>query len=170
MPIILVWMRWSWKSFIWKMLADRLNLELIDTDKLIEDTYKNSIKNIVESVWWDEFRIAEESVLWKITSKNNKVIATWWWLPFYWDNKTKLKQIWKIIWLKVSPDLVKNRLLWNIEIRPAISWDNVLDEINILCKQREDWYSEIADIIVDIDKLADWEKIVDFVISNLELS
>jgi len=42
--IILYWMRWTWKSAIWKQLADSLWYNFIDLDKYIEE--KNFHKGV----------------------------------------------------------------------------------------------------------------------------
>lgn len=165
MSIILIGMRWSWKTHIWKLLSKSLNANFIDTDKLIEDKYKKSIKLLVESEGWKEFRQAETSVLNKLIPWKNQVIATWWWMPFFSNNKDQLWKLGKVVWLKISPKLIKERLMQNIEIRPIIHWSNVLDEIDELCNQREKIYKDMSDIIVNIDKTRDENKIVDKIVS-----
>jgi shikimate kinase len=78
--IIIYWMRWSWKSTIWKLLAKKLNKSFYDLDKYIESIINLKLKNYIESNSWESFRCLENKCLSDILNTNeNFVLSLWWW-------------------------------------------------------------------------------------------
>ncbi len=74
--IILIGMPGCGKSTIGELLSARLGKRLIDTDKMIEEEFKNKPDEIINTLGINEFRRMESQVIAKIRTENNCVIAT----------------------------------------------------------------------------------------------
>lgn len=73
---VLIGMPGCGKSTIGKLLSERLGKRFIDTDKMIEEEFKNTPDEIINTLGIDEFRKMESQVIEKIRTENNCVIAT----------------------------------------------------------------------------------------------
>ena len=73
--LIFLGMMGSGKSSIGSMLAKKLKLNFIDTDKEIENELGVSIKKIFENKGEDYFRKFEEKITLKILKSNTTVVA-----------------------------------------------------------------------------------------------
>lgn len=150
--IILIGMRWTWKTYNWKIISNDLWMKFIDTDELIERAIWTKIKEFVEEHWWDEFRKLEYNLLCKLKSKSNCVISTWGWMPLFFDSWDILKSMWQIIWLKASSKYICRRI-GESQSRPSLTWKNPRDEIEELITERNPVYASLADIVIDLDSL-----------------
>jgi shikimate dehydrogenase len=74
--IVLTGMPKAGKTTVGKMLAKNLNLEFVDTDKLIVDREKREITEIFAKEGEDYFRKVEAEVIAEVSLKNGLVIAT----------------------------------------------------------------------------------------------
>ncbi len=62
------------KSSVGKILAEKLNRDFYDTDKLVEESNGKSISKIFESEGEGYFRHKEEEIIKKITAELNKAV------------------------------------------------------------------------------------------------
>ena len=64
------------KTTIGKIIARKLNLDFIDTDKLIEEREGRKIKEIFDTNGEGYFRDKEHEICAELSNEDNKVIAT----------------------------------------------------------------------------------------------
>ncbi|MBR1424300.1 shikimate kinase [bacterium] len=135
--VTLTGMSGSGKTTISKILAEKLNIEFLDTDFLIEQQENLLIKEIFAQKGEKYFRNLEEKVIPKVVSSNqilsigggsfeNEVIR-----EFLLKNTI-------VIYLKTSPDNILKRLAGTSD-RPLLKEMNI-ERINGLLEQREKHY------------------------------
>ncbi|MFA6922842.1 MAG: shikimate kinase [Bacteroidales bacterium] len=138
------------KTTFGKKLANKLKLEFIDLDDIIESTYGKSIAMIFESEGEGAFRKKESHVLNKIILKKKFVVATGGGTPCFYDNMEIMKKAGKVIYLKMSPKSLAARLYKGKDKRPLIKDCNDKDLVDFISEKlrtRERHYEQ-ADIIV----------------------
>ena len=167
--IIFIGMRWTWKTTLWKQLAKNLNLNFFDTDHIIEELEQMKCSKLVEKHWWDKFRLTEKKALNSLKPNKAQVIATWWWLPFYFDNKQKLKSLWTIIWLKANSKFIKKMISLSSEKnkRASLTWDSITNEVDKVLEKRDPIYEELSDITIDVDK-QDWNQVMKSIMKEIK--
>ncbi|MCP8616845.1 shikimate kinase [Salirhabdus salicampi] len=137
----------SGKTTIGTELAERLNAPFIDTDELIEQTYKLSIPQIFSTYGEQTFRHYEEETLKKV-SRDNCVISTGGGIIERSANREQLKEYFTTIFLRTSFHEIEKRLETDTT-RPL--WSKDVDSKRRLYEQRQPLYLEVADIVVDTD-------------------
>lgn len=162
MNIILIWLRGVWKTYYWKLFSKNLWYDFVDTDDLIENKIWLRASDIINRYWWEKFRSIEKDIVDDIIKIDNTVIATWWWLPCYFDNAAKVKKLWKVVWIKASIQYM-NKMIWKswTSSRPSITWKWTKEEIEDLIKIRYPIFESISDLILDVDKTNSEELIKD---------
>ena len=150
--IILEGFMGSGKSTISEILADKLSLEVIDTDKVIEETEDRSINQIFEEDGEEAFRNMETELLETISGDHWRefVISTGGGMPLREQNAKLLKLCGKVIYLKASPEAVYERLKGDTS-RPLLRSEDPLSRIKELLYNRQPMYEDSADIIIDTD-------------------
>ncbi len=109
MRIFVVGYMLAGKSSFGRRLAKRLKYRFVDTDKLIEWTYKLSVDDIFEKYGEEVFRLLEKRILNQTLSMDNVVIATGGGLPCHDDNMNIIRQNGISIYLKASPKAIISR-------------------------------------------------------------
>ena len=149
MKIILIGMMGSGKSTIGKVIAKKLDLNLVDTDGLIEERSGIKIKDIFERFGEEHFRKLEREVFLSLSEDENIVISTGGGAvlndtldPFKGEN---------IIYLKWSVDgLVKN-LESKTSNRPLLSEGELREKLTNILSQRVNLYEGWANKIIECD-------------------
>ena len=107
MKISLVGFMGTGKTTVGKKLADKLNLEFLETDSMIEDKTKKSIPEIFSQNGEDYFRTQEKNILNKIIDeKENFVLSTGGGIVISPQNRQLLKNRTHAILLKASPEVI----------------------------------------------------------------
>ncbi len=150
--IILEGFMGSGKTTVSEILADRLDLDILDTDKAIEETEGRSISSIFEEEGEEAFRDMETELLQTIVADHwrDMVISLGGGLPVREENRRLLSQAGKVIYLKASPETVYERVKGDTT-RPLLQTMDPLSKIKELQSARSDFYEQAADIIVDTD-------------------
>ncbi len=130
------------KSTIGKLVADKLNLDFVDTDCLIEDELNMSISNIFKRYGEDCFRELEHEIICNlIGDKAGKVIATGGGTPLYHGNMELMKGEGLVIGLDASPYELWLRLR-ECQDRPLLKKYNTYNEFHRLYKYRDKTYRQ----------------------------
>lgn len=151
--VILIGFMGSGKSSLGIKLSYRLKMPLIDTDKQIEREQGCTITELFSREGESYFRQLETECLKKIgQQKGVHVISVGGGLPVKEENRTILKQLGMVVYLRIRPETVYERLKGDIT-RPLLQGDNPRGKIEQLMKSREAFYEEASDLIIDADNL-----------------
>jgi len=147
--IVLTGMRGSGKTTLGKLLAKKLSMNFVDTDKEIERSEKLTISEMVEQFGWDYFRKKENIYIEKISTKvRNSIISTGGGVILDKENIINLKRTGIIIFIHTPVEILSKRI-HNTNKRPSITGKDVREELNQVWKERDDKYIKSADIIYE---------------------
>ncbi len=142
----------SGKTTVSQILSDKLSLDILDTDEAIETSEGRSISEIFEEEGEQAFRDMETDLLRAISEDHwrDMVISLGGGLPVREENRRLLKEIGKVVYLRVSPETVVKRLEGD-DTRPLLRTEDPLSRIRELQEKRSALYDEAADIVIDTD-------------------
>jgi shikimate kinase len=146
--IYLVGFMGSGKSTVGKILAEKLNMNFIDIDKLIEEKEGMKIKDIFEQKGESYFRELERKQIEAIVNQEGLVVSTGGGLGANLDNMNLMKKNGDVVWLDVSLNTVLDRLK-NDQDRPLLKQPT--EKIKQLFEERKNVY-RLANIRINADK------------------
>jgi shikimate kinase len=146
--IYLVGFMGSGKSTVGKILAEKLNMNFIDIDKLIEEKEGMKIKDIFGQRGESYFRELERKQMKAIVNQEGLVVSTGGGLGANLDNINLMKKNGDVIWLDVSLNTVLDRLK-NDQDRPLLK--QPIEKIKQLFEERKNVY-RLANIRINADK------------------
>ncbi len=152
-PIFLIGFMGSGKSTLGKNLAESLNYDFIDSDLWIEKEQEMSIDSIFSSKGEAFFRELELKFIENLNPFNPTIIATGGGLPCFNGNIEKLKEIGTVIYLKVSPELIFERIKFD-DTRPLLNKQDKQEKMDFIqnkLKERNVFYSQ-AHITIDANQ------------------
>ena len=139
------------KSTVGRCLARRLSLPFMDTDSRIEQEQKKSISDIFAQEGEEAFRRLETESLSALKRKGlRQVVSTGGGLPLREENRRLMKEAGTVVFLRVRPETVYQRLRGDTT-RPLLQKEDPEAEIRRLLAERTPLYEEAADLIVDAD-------------------
>ncbi len=151
MNIILIGFMGAGKTTVGNVVAERLNQPLFDTDQLIEQQAGMSISKIFEVYGENEFRRLETEMLKEnLSASKDWVLSVGGGLPLKEENRGLLKKMGIVVYLRVQPDTVLQRLRGD-KSRPLLQGVDVKQKVESLLRQRGSIYEEGADIVIDVD-------------------
>lgn len=144
----------SGKSTVSEILADMLDVELLDTDAAIEEAEGRKISDIFDQEGEEAFRDMETSLLDMVVSEHlsEMVISLGGGVPVREVNRELLGQAGKVVYLRTRPETVYERVKGD-DSRPLLRSEDPLARIRELFDKRKDIYEAAADIIIDTDDL-----------------
>ena len=149
--IILTGFMGSGKTSVGIRLSYRLRRAFVDTDRLIEREQGKAISDIFAQDGEEVFRKMETQMLRKLAGlKETQIISTGGGLPVRAENRPLLKALGTVVYLKVSPETVYERLRDDTS-RPLLQCADPLSRIRELLAAREGAYREGADVTVAVD-------------------
>lgn len=149
--LILIGFMGSGKTSVGLKLSYKLHTPVEDTDKMIEAKEGCTISEIFAERGEEAFRRMETALLEELTQRAYKrIYSLGGGTPVREENRALLKQLGTVIYLRVRPETVYERLK-NDTTRPLLQCDNPLERIRELLEKRESAYESCADIIVDVD-------------------
>ena len=150
--IILEGFMGSGKTTVSELLADRLNLDLLDTDEAIEKSEGRRISVIFAQDGEEAFRQMETELLETITSEHwrDMVISLGGGLPLKEENRQLLKMAGKVVYLKAKPETIYERV-YGDTTRPLLQTEDPLARIKELLAEREDKYDAAAELVIETD-------------------
>jgi shikimate kinase len=151
MKIILVGFMGSGKSVVGRGLAKRLGVPLVDIDEIIVRREGKNIAKIFGELGEPYFRKVEKGVTLEVCKRADScVIATGGGTLMDLESRAALKKAGTLVWLKVSPDKVLERIK-DHPVRPLLKEGNPQEKIISLLTLREPLYAQ-ADMIVETDQ------------------
>ena len=152
--ILIYWMRWTWKSTVWKALAKSLKRDFIDLDNYIEQAENNKIITIVEKNGMEYFRDLEYKYLKEILDiSSNTVISLWWGTVIFERNIREINKYDSLkIYLYSSIESIIKRVTddeKNLKNRPCLTWKNIIDELQNIYSTREEVYENNYDLKIE---------------------
>ena len=138
----------SGKSTIGLKLANRLNLDFVDTDQQIEDRAGAEISWIFDIEGESGFRIREEEVLKEVCLNDEIVISTGGGIIIEKNNRKLISESGVVIYLEVSIQTQLERTLMD-KSRPLLDSKDKEQTLKNLKKQRTPLYEEIANITIE---------------------
>ncbi len=160
--IVLIGMPGAGKSTIGVILAKSLLFDFCDTDLSIQKETGESLCDTISKNGIDEFIHLEENVICKQTFFNS-VVATGGSAVYGEKAMKKLKENGIIVYLKVSPEELQNRIK-NIHTRGIAMKEGTT--IKELYEERAPLYEKYADVIVDCDGNTA-EECVDLIVNKI---
>jgi shikimate kinase len=148
--ISLCGMMGSGKSAVGKILANKLNYNFIDVDKIIEIKAKKTIKKIFEEDGEEYFRVLEEKMTINILENKETIVSLGGGAIINKKIRNSIKKNSYNIYLNVDVDILIKRLK-NSKTRPLIYKKNLKKELINLLNIREKFYRK-ADLIIKNEK------------------
>lgn len=163
--LILIGFMGSGKTSVGIKLSYRLRVPVEDTDKLIERREGCTVSDIFRDKGEAYFRQLETELLRELVeSKAAKIYPVSGGTPAYPEriysvgggtpvcpeNRTLLKRLGGVVYLRVGPETVYERLKGDAA-RPLLQCGNPLEKIRELMQARKAAYEETADMILDVD-------------------
>jgi len=144
--ISLCGMMGSGKSAVGKILANKLNYNFIDVDKMIEIKAKKTIKKIFEEDGEEYFRDLEEKITINILKHKETIVSLGGGAIINEKIRNTINKNSYNIYLNVDVNILMKRLK-NSKTRPLIYKKNLKKELINLIKFREKFYRK-ADLII----------------------
>jgi len=166
MRIFIVGPMASGKSTLGKKLAQTLNIDFVDTDKEIEKKAGAEISWIFEVEGEKGFRKREREALIKSINKDDLVISTGGGIVSIKENRDLMTAEGKVVYLKTPLELQLKRTA-NDKKRPLLATGNKKKILEVLKKERDPKYEEIADITIDQNRLKNRTSIINEIIDKL---
>ncbi|GAC1363497.1 MAG: shikimate kinase [Actinomycetota bacterium] len=150
--IVLVGMMGSGKTAAGRLLARRLNRDLLDLDALVEARAGRCVAAIFAEEGEQGFRAREAAVLSELTGRPPVVVACGGGVILDPANVAALRACGTVVWLQVSPTVAAGRLGAG-EDRPVLAaMSGSLEErLSTLMAQRAQAYRAAAHLVVDAD-------------------
>lgn len=149
--IILVGFMGCGKSSVGKRVSYMLKRTLIDTDVWIEQHEKMTIPEIFEKYGEAHFRDLETKCIQElIRTEHNRIISTGGGLPVREENRKLLHELGQVIYLKVSPETVYQRVKHDTG-RPLLQTPDPVATICELMDRRKECYEDVADVTLSND-------------------
>lgn len=148
--IILIGFMGSGKTTLGNFIADRSDMDFIDTDVLIEEQQGRSIKEIFASEGEEFFRDLETETLRNLKGRQNTIISVGGGLPIREINRQLMSDVGIVIYLRATKETLVKRLGTDKK-RPLLAGGKLEERIDSLMAERKDIYMAAADFVVDTD-------------------
>jgi len=150
MNVILTGFMGTGKSAVGQKLAEKLKLDFIDMDTLIEDKAGMTIPEIFSRFGEAHFRRLETEAVRSLAESKKKVIATGGGTIVNPENLQALKEIGPVICLTATPETIYNRVRSNT-YRPLLQVPDPVGQIHQLLDDRAPHYAK-ADYHLPTDR------------------
>lgn len=164
--IILIGFMGSGKTTIGLRLSYKMQLSVLDTDKMIEEREGMPISQIFAQKGEGYFRKLETNLLYELRDNTTrKIYSLGGGTPVQLQNQSILCQCGQVIYLRAKPETIYDRLKGDTT-RPLLQCDDPEAKIKKMIEMRSPAYERCADFIVDVD-CSDQQKIMDDIIAYL---
>jgi shikimate kinase len=152
MNIILIGYRCSGKTAVGKILAQKLKRQFVDLDEAIEAQTGCDIKLLVSQKGWGYFRKIERQIIQTLTQRDHLVLATGGGVVMDPLNVKDLKTNGLLIYLEADAKVISQRMERDQisgNIRPSLTKDDPIKEIEAVLKDRTPLYLSASDFTID---------------------
>jgi len=157
--VTLIGSRGTGKSTVGGLLAARLGEPFVDADVALEARCGASIGTLIRERGEPAFRDAESALLGELLGRSGGVLGTGGGVVVRAENRVLLRRHGQpVVWLTAPADVIRARLAADpltAVRRPALVGGDPLAEIETLLRERERFYRETADLVVDATAPAD---------------
>ena len=160
--IVLVGFMGTGKSCAGKRLSERLGLDFLELDEIIEKKEGASIKDVFEKKGEPYFRKLEKEIVKEASQKKGVIISAGGGAVIDEENFKNLKNGGVIICLEASPDVILQRTR-GLATRPLLNVADPKKKIGELLRARFPYYKK-SDHCIDTDKLT-VEEVVEKIIN-----
>lgn len=148
--IVLIGFMGTGKSTVGKKLSQKLAMEYIDTDALIQERTGMSINEIFQNYGESYFRDIEKDVIAEVSNMKNTIILCGGGVVLNKENIIALRKKGKIILLKAEAATIYGRIKED-DTRPLLNGQMALETIEKLLQKRKETYKDASDIIIETD-------------------
>lgn len=134
-------------------IARKLDSDFVDMDALLEDRLGMPIARFFEEKGEAAFRQLEEEVLADLL-KTDKVISTGGGIVISPRNRTLLNQNPDNIYLKADFETLYQRISADKDNQRPLFLNNSKEDLAAIFDERQAWYEEVANKIVDVSSLS----------------
>lgn len=151
--IFLIGPRASGKTTLAEHLAHRFGWIALDTDQWILSHLGKSVQEIVATEGWEGFRQEEAKALRQVT-RPHALIATGGGMILLDENRLFMRDSGIVLYLKADVSRLCERLLLNPqeEQRPSLTGAGLVEEVESVLKEREQFYQETAHYVLDANQ------------------
>lgn len=150
--VLLVGMMGAGKSTVGRLLAERLGWPLLDSDAQVEAATGRTVRQIFEEDGEAAFRRVESEVLHVALARSGPaVVAVAGGAMVADENRRAVAAAGFVVWLRADAEVLAARAATG-DHRPLLA-DDPGAVIGRLLGERELLYREVADVIVDVDRL-----------------
>ena len=146
--VYLVGLMGAGKTTVGRMLAKRLNLDFVDSDREIEARTGVSIPTIFEIEGEDGFRKREAQVIADLSRHSNQVVATGGGAVLLKENRDAMRNSGFVVFLNAAPHVLLERTRHDRN-RPLLQVADPLRKLTELLSLRDPFYREVAHLVVD---------------------
>ena len=136
------------KTTIGKLLAKKLKKTFYDTDHEIEKKLGVKVSVIFELEGEEGFRKRETQMIDELTQKKDIILATGGGAVLSEENRRRLKERGKVIYLNAKPQHLAKRMAFDKD-RPLLQKGNMLETLNNLYQERHPLYLGVSSFVVD---------------------
>lgn len=167
MNIFIIGMMGCGKSTIGKLLAQKLNMEFVDIDDIVEKVTDTPIPEIFEKYGEKRFRDMEGAFFREKAMQTNQVFATGGGVILDNKNRQVLKNSGITILLRTGSNSLSKRIRTTAS-RPLLhDADNPENRLASIWSERKSYYESTANFIVDTNKLSP-ETVVKIIIQYIQ--
>jgi shikimate kinase len=151
MNLVLIGYRGTGKSTVGKVLARRLQRDLVSTDAEVVKRARRSIPEIVKQFGWDHFRDLESAVCRDFAARDQLIIDTGGGAILRPENVDVLRRSGMLVWLTATVETITRRIGGDTQ-RPSLTGTkSFTEEIREVLMERAPKYEAAADHIIQTD-------------------
>lgn len=152
--IVLTGLSGSGKTTIGNLLQKKFpDFSFIDTDAMIVQEQGRSINEIFKVDGEEFFRDLETKETEKLSEQSDLIISTGGGIVLREENVLNLKKNGLVFYLKVSPEVLANRLEGKTD-RPLLNVSDMLEKLKSMLAKRSVYY-EKADVVIETDEMSE---------------
>ncbi len=138
------------KSTMARLLADELQMELIEMDETIESEENRTINEIFTTDGEQCFRDLESALIVRIADKGNTIVSCGGGAILREENIANMKKNGIIVYLSATPETIYERVRYSTN-RPLLNGNMNVEYIGELMAKRIEKYENAADVVLSVD-------------------